>query len=189
MSHLEPWKVLQSEIVFHNKWVTIQRDTVKLPNGSQIDDYYLNVRPEVVVTLPITKEGKAIMVRQYKHGGKEILLEFPGGVFEAEKETPLEGGLREMREETGYYSGEMVYLGKVFDDPTKDTNCLHFFLGKNAYKKFEPEPDPTENIEVIEVPFEEIPELIKANKMRVCGAIAIYTMATMHLKNIENQMQ
>ncbi len=182
MPKIEPWEILKSDIVFHNKWVTIQQDLVKLPNGLVIDDYFVNVRPEVVITLPITKEGKAIMVRQYKHGGKEILQEFPGGVFEAENETPAEGALREMREETGYHSDEMVYLGKVFDDPTKDTNSIHFFLAKNAIKKFEPEPDLTENIEIIEVPFDEIPELIKANKIKVCGAIAIYTLASMHLK-------
>ena len=113
MPEIKPWKIVKSEIVFHNKWVTIQKDAVQLPNDLLIDDYYLNVRPEVAIALPVTKEGKAIMVRQYKHGGKEIVLEFPGGVFEAEKETPLEGALREMREETGYYSDEMVYLGKV----------------------------------------------------------------------------
>ena len=87
-----------------------------------------------------------------------------------------------MREETGYHSDEMVYLGKVFDDPTKDTNSIHFFLAKNATKKFEPEPDLTENIEIMEVPFDNIPELIRTNKMQVCGSIAIYTMAAMHLK-------
>lgn len=182
MAEIKPWEIEKSEIVFHNKWVTIRRDAVKLPNGLLIDDYYVNVRPEVVIALPLTKDGKAIMVRQYKHGGKEIFLEFPGGVFDAATETPLEGALREMREETGYCSEDMIYLGKVFDDPTKDTNCIHFFLAKNAYKKFDPEPDPTENIEVLEVPFDTIPELIKTNKMQVCGAIAIYTTATMHLK-------
>jgi ADP-ribose pyrophosphatase len=184
MSKIEPWETLKSDIVFHNKWVTIQKDAVKLPNGLVIDDYYLNVRPEVVIALPVTKEGNAILVRQYKHGGKEIFLEFPGGVFDAGAETPEEGALREMREETGYYSDEMVYLGKVFDAPTKDTNCIHFFLAQNAFKKFEPQPDLTENIEIMEVPFGDIPGLIKENKMRVCGAIAIYTMASMHLKNV-----
>ncbi len=182
MTKIEPWRILKSETVFHNEWVTIQKDAVKLPNGLVIDDYYVNVRPEVVITLPVTTEGNAIMVRQYKHGGKEIFLEFPGGVFEVEKETPVEGALREMREETGYFSDEMVPLGKVFDDPTKDSNCIHFFLAKNAYKKFEPQPDLTENIEILEIPFNDIPELIKTNKMQVCGAIAIYTMAELHLK-------
>lgn len=182
MSKPEPWEVLKSEIVFHNKWVTIQKDAVKLPNGLILDDYFLNVRPEVAIALPVTKDGKAIMVRQYKHGGKEIFLEFPGGVFDAACETPAEGALREMREETGYHSDEMIYLGKVFDDPTKDTNCIHFFLAKNAFKKFEPEPDLTENIEILEVVFEDIPDLIKANKMQVCGSIAIYTLAAIHLK-------
>ncbi len=181
MSKLKPWEILNSEIVFHNKWVTIQRDTVKLPNDSILDDYFVNVRPEVAIALPVTKDGKAIMVKQYKHGGKEILMEFPGGVFDAASESPMEGALREMREETGFHSDEMVYLGKVYDDPTKDTNSIHFFLAKNAYKKQEPEPDLTENIEVMEVEFDEIPAMIRENKIRVCGAIAIYTMAAMHL--------
>lgn len=185
MSEVKPWEILKNETVFKNEWVNIQKEAVKLSNGTVIDDYYLNVRPEVVISLPLTKEGNVIVVRQYKHGGQEIFMEFPGGVFESAKETPLEGALREMREETGYHSDEMIYLGKVFDDPTKDRNCLHLFLAKNAYRRFEPEPDITENIEIIEMPFKDIPELIKSHKMQVCGAISAYVLAALHLEMLK----
>lgn len=185
MPEIEPWEVLKSETVFHNKWVTIQKEAVKLPTGIVIDDYYLNVRPEVVITVPVTKDGNVIVVKQYKHGGQEIFMEFPGGVFESEKESPLQGALREMREESGYHSDEMIYLGKVFDDPTKDRNCLHLFLAKNACKKFEPQPDITEHIEIIEMPFKDVPELIRSHKMQVCGAISAYMLAAMYLDKIK----
>ena len=57
-----PWRILDSHNAFEHRWYVLRRDTVELPDGGVIDDYFVSVRPEVVVV------GSFIMVRQYQHG-------------------------------------------------------------------------------------------------------------------------
>ncbi len=55
-----------------------------------------------VTALPVTKEGKVLMVKQYRHALEEECIELPGGCVDAtdaDFETAIK---REMMEETGY---------------------------------------------------------------------------------------
>jgi len=174
---MEKWKTLKTDIAFDHQWCTVHRDTVELPSGKIVDDYFVHIRPEVVLVFPVTAEGKAIMVRQYKHGAKEILLEFPGGVFDPAEESPQTAALRELREETGYTAEDIEELAIVYDNPTKDTNKIWFFLARNAQKTMGTDFDETEDIETIEVPLDAIPQMIKERQIKVSGSIAIYYTA------------
>ena len=169
-------------MAFDTKWAKVRKDTVKLPNGLVIDDYYVNVKPDVVLIFPVTKDNKVVMVRQYKHGANEILLEFPGGFFEAGGETAAEAAIRELKEETGYHSSKIEELGILYENPTKDNNRIHFFLIRDAVKKHDTEFDSTEDIETVEIPLEQLPEMIKNNTINVAGAIALYYKAITALK-------
>jgi hypothetical protein len=83
---MEKWKTLKTDIAFDNEWCKVQKDMIELPSGKIINDYYINIRPDVVLIFPITTDDKVIMVRQYKHGVKQILLELPGGLFDPAQE-------------------------------------------------------------------------------------------------------
>jgi ADP-ribose pyrophosphatase len=181
MKDIQKWKILKTDVAFDNEWCKVNKDIVELPSGKIIDDYFVHIRPEVVLTLPVTSDGKVIMVRQYKHGAKEILLEFPGGIFDPAEELPHVAALRELREETGYHSDDIEELTVVYDNPTKDTNRIFFFLARNVEKRFDTEFDSTEDIETVEVPLSEIPMLIMERKIMVSGSIAIYYMAMIAL--------
>lgn len=181
---MEPWRTLQTDIIINNRWCRVHKDTVELPSGAVIDDYFVHVRPDVVLVLPIMDNGNVIMVKQYKHGAKEILLEFPGGFYDPEDGTAEEAAARELREETGYTCNVLEPLTAVYDNPTKDTNKIFFFLARNVHKSHDTEFDATENIETMEIPFDDIPRLIREQKLKVTGSIAIYYMAKMAMENI-----
>ena len=178
---MKQWKILRTDSAFDNKWCKVQRHTVELPTGKILDDYYVNVRPDVVLIFPITSDGNVIMVRQYKHGVMETLLEFPGGVIDSQEEHPITAAERELREETGYFSSRMEELSFVYDNPTKDTNKIFFFLAQDVEKIHDTEFDSTEDIETVKIQISEIPELIKNQKITVAGSIALYFTALMHL--------
>lgn len=183
MSNLKKWATLNSQFVLDNRWCRIRRDRVQLPNGEVVDDYFINVRPEIVLILPITVRENIIFVRQYRHGVGEILLELPAGTFDPEQEDSLTAARRELEEETGYISSELIELATWHDNPVKDTNCIHVYLALNAEPLGTQALDPTEEIEVICLPISQVESKIFNGEICVSGTIAAIFMGLNFLKN------
>ena len=174
---IKPWLTLSSELVFHHRWYTLRRDRVQLSSGQQLDDYFVSVRANVVLVFALTDDQHVILVRQYKHGIGEILIEVPGGVVDEGETAPLEAARRELLEETGYAADEMEPLLAVSDNPTKDTNRIYFFLARNARLVAAQHLDETENIEVLRVPLAGLESMILNGEIRVAGSIALCLLA------------
>ena len=93
---IQPWKVLQSEYLFKEPWFTVRRDKVELPNGSLIPSYYVLEYPAWVCVIGITREGKLLMERQYRHGLGRVGYELCAGVVEDSDPSYLEAARREL---------------------------------------------------------------------------------------------
>jgi ADP-ribose pyrophosphatase len=163
---MEPmkWKVLESEYLHKEPWLTIRKDKCEMPNGNIIPAFYVNEYPDWVNVFGLTKEGKVVMVKQYRHGIDSVETELPGGVTE-KGESPEEAGRRETLEETGYEFEKYEYLGKICANPSTTNNFMHMFLATGGKKVAEPELDHSEEIEVELVSIEEVKALVKQNKM------------------------
>ena len=66
------WKVLNRSYIYRDAWLTARKDTVQLPNGNIIPNYYILEYPNWVNTIAITKDQKFIFIRQYRHGIEEV---------------------------------------------------------------------------------------------------------------------
>lgn len=172
MTNLEKWTTLNSQLIIHNQWCCVRQDTVSLPNGQVIDDYFVNVRPDIAVVLPITQAQEVIFVRQYRHGVQKILLELPAGAFNPEEEDSISAAARELEEETGYVAKTLIPLATLYDNPVKDTNQIHVFLAKDVTRESQQNLDLTEDIEVVLIPLQEIQSKIKTGEISVSGTIA-----------------
>ena len=64
----KPWKVISSEYLHKNLWLTVRKDHVVLPNGNHIPSYYILEYPNWVNTIAITRDGQFVFIRQYRHG-------------------------------------------------------------------------------------------------------------------------
>ena len=174
---IKPWTTLRSELVVNHRWYQLRRDHVQLPTGQELDDYFVSVRANVALVFALTNDQHVIMVRQYKHGIGEILIELPGGVLDEGETSPLAAARRELLEETGYASDDIEQLAEVSDNPTKDTNRIYFFLARNARLVAAQHLDETENIEVLKVPLVDIEGMIFSGQIKVAGSIALCLLA------------
>lgn len=158
------WKVLESTYLHKEPWLTIRKDKCQLPNGNIVPSFYVNEYPDWVNAFAITKEGKVVMVKQYRHGINSIETELPGGVVE-EGESLQEGVEREVLEETGYSFEKVEYLGKICANPSTTNNFMHMFLATGGEKVAEQNLDDSEEVDVLLMSIDEVKSLVKENKI------------------------
>lgn len=142
------WNILSSEYLYKTPFGNLRKDQCELPNGSVLNEYYVNEYSDWVNAIVITKENKVVLVEQYRHAGGELYLEIPAGKME-ENETYEEGILRELREETGFTSKiRPIKLGEFMVNPAIQTNKVITYLIVDAYKESDQDLDDNENIKV-----------------------------------------
>ena len=84
----QKWQVLSSEYLSRKPWFTVRRESLELPNGNRIPDYYVLEYPDWVNVIAVTKAGKLLFVRQYRHGLGEVGVELCAGVREKSDPSP-----------------------------------------------------------------------------------------------------
>jgi ADP-ribose pyrophosphatase len=137
-------------------------------------DFFVLKAPSWVNIIPITLRGEVVMVRQYRHGIEDMTLEIPGGMVDGEDTSPLIAARREMQEETGYDSAEIIELGKVHPNPAILNNFCYSFLARNAVKTSRKRLDIDEATQVVRYPLDRIPWLITRGKITHALTIAAF---------------
>jgi len=154
------------------KWFKVRKDKAQLPNGKILDDYFVWESGDVVMVVPLTPQGKFILVKQYRHGVGETMIEYPAGYVDG-KEKTLEAAKREMAEETGYQLENLELLAKTIHQPTKENGVVSIYLARTSDKKVEQvNPDESEDIEILERKPEEILEMIRRGEIWADGTIS-----------------
>jgi ADP-ribose pyrophosphatase len=169
---IQKWKVLKEQDVSPSPWFPLLQHTVELANGQIIDDYFFSPLGDVVMVLAITPNNEVVLVRQYKHGLGEILLELPGGM--QQKDTSIiQSAINELEEEVGIKAtaDELIPLGKITNNPTKTRQITYGYIVFNAQFNSKQKLDVTENIEVITMPAPQVLEYAKEGKIWVTDSL------------------
>ncbi len=166
---LQPWTILrQEERLSYPPWLTIRQQTIQLPSGRILEDFYEVALPDFAVTVARTVEGQYVLAREYKHALRQVTLTPPAGLLHA-GEDPLLGAQRELREETGYESEHWEFLGRYVVDANRHCGTMHVFLAEQC----RPGAVPEENdAEVIEVELYTRVQLLEALKAGAFGTVA-----------------
>lgn len=144
----QPWQVLESR--YYTAWrpyMTLREDRVRLPNGVELDRYFVFEYPDWASVIALTKTGHFVMIRQYRHGIGAVHYELPAGVIDP-GETPLESARRELLEETGYGGGQWQTFMALSANPATHTNRCHILLATGVEPVQAPAPDASEELRV-----------------------------------------
>jgi len=175
---IKPWKVLETSYV-HPRF---RIDKCELSNGHLLNATIFEFRSWGNI-VALTKNGEVVLVKQYRHGVCEAILEFPGGVVE-DGEDPLEGIKRELLEETGYTASQVIPVGKLYPNPALQPNTQYCFLAFDAEKVGGQNLDAGEDIEVHLMPLDELVEMAKSNQFPHALDVAVLFQALAYLGRI-----
>jgi ADP-ribose diphosphatase len=168
------WKTLASEPVYRTPIFDLHRRRSQHPHRGDRDFFVLEA-PHWVNIIPITRSREVVMVRQYRHGIGAFTLEIPGGMMDPGESEPMAAARREMLEETGYDSADIVDLGRVHPNPAIQPNYCYFFAARGVRKVRKPQLDATEETEVVLVPMTRIKELIASGRITHALVIAAFS--------------
>ncbi len=136
------------------------REVLRMPDGYEIDWYYVDTTPSVMV-VPITDAGNVILVQQYRHNLKRQTLELPAGIVNA-GEPIEEAAVRELEEETGHTlkeGAQLVPLGPFYSLPSETNKYVHFFLASpvvfSRQASGDTEIEKYFDMSIVEMPFDE----------------------------------
>jgi ADP-ribose pyrophosphatase len=156
---IKEWELIESKIDKDYKVFKINAEIALSPRTNKIGQFYTIDTNDWVNIIPMTSNDEVVMIKQYRHGSKEITLEIPGGLVD--EGDHREAALRELLEETGCAGENIELLGSVNPNPAIFNNLCHTYLVKNIKKVAEMNLDPDEDIEVTYMPIHAIPSLIE----------------------------
>ncbi len=175
---IKTWETLRRQQVLDaSPWIRVWREEIRLPNGHIVDDYYTIETHEFVVVVPITSQGEALILRQYRHGAHEIVLNFPAG-FIKYGESSLQAAQRELLEETGYGGGAWNFMGEYTIDGNRGCGKAHYFLAQEIIPLNDPSSGDLEDQEIIHCSANDLHEIFFKNKIKTIASAFAYLLAS-----------
>jgi len=162
---VHPWKKIGSKKLGEYRVYDVRSDTKVSPRTGEQHDFFIIEAVNWVNVIPITTDGKIVMVEQYRHGSDTIELEIPGGMMDPGEVDPVATGVRELREETGYVGKNARLIGQIFPNPAIMNNVCYTVLVEECVCVEKIKLDETEDIHVTLVDPLEIPRLIQAGRI------------------------
>jgi len=153
---------LKRDLAYTGTILKIYRDTV-VANGIEEVYDYIN-HDGAAAVLPITKDGKILMVRQYRNALDRFTLEIPAGKVDAPDEPRIECAYRELEEETGFRTEKLEYLMTINTTVAFCDEAIDVFLAKDLIPSKQ-HLDADESIDVEEWEVKDLLELIYTGKM------------------------
>ncbi len=168
-------KLLNREVIYEGKY-PLWLDEHLLPDGRTIKRQHLH-HPGGVAILAVNEEGCIAFVKQYRYAIEQVTEEIPAGKLDKiANEEPVHAAGRELREETGYTSSEIVPMGFIYSSPGVLDEKLYLFFAKNLSKSSQ-DLDDDEFINVEWIPADEVQRRIVSGEMTDAKGIIAFARA------------
>lgn len=155
-------KTLEQNYIYRGKILDFHVDRAELENGRVVNRECVDHHCGVCVAA-LTGNNELYFVRQYRYPYREVVLELPAGKLEKD-EDPLEGGKRELREETGVAGKDYIDLGRLYPSPGY-TNEIIYLYACRAESRGADDLDEGEFLRAEKIPLSRAVELVMSGEI------------------------
>ncbi|WP_085523474.1 NUDIX hydrolase [Tuberibacillus sp. Marseille-P3662] len=170
-------KTIQSKDIYQGKVINLQVDDVELPDGGT-SKRELVKHPGAVAVIAVTKDGRLVLVRQYRKALEKTIYEIPAGKLEP-GEAPEVTARRELAEETGFQCDQLEPLVSFYTSPGFADELVHVFY-TDTLTDGEQQLDDDEFLDQHEVTVDEALQMIAAQTIH--DAKTVYAVQYLQLK-------
>ena len=174
---MKNWETESEELVFSAPpFLDVRKQSVRLPDDNLIEDFFQVHLRSFVIVVPVTKDGKVLTIRQYKHGPGRVSLTFPGG-FLSDGEPASEAIGRELLEETGYEAGDLIHLGEFVDNGNQRGCVGNYYVALNCQSVTAPNSGDLEEMVLQTSSPEEIDQALFTGDIAIIHNASVWAMA------------
>lgn len=163
------FKRVKRELAYQGTILKVYKDYIEINEHKAVWDYVHHKGGAAVV--PVRKDGKILMVRQYRNAIDRYTLEIPAGAFDTEKESGAVCVARELEEETGYRAQSIEWLINVRSMVAFTNEKVEIYVAKDLIPSVQ-HLDDEESIELEAYTIEELKEKIFAGEIEDSKTVA-----------------
>lgn len=173
-NELKKWEIKSSTYLVNDRWMKLRADTCITPTGHEISPFYVIEYGEWVNCLVLSDNDEVTLLRHYRHGIDDYVLEIVGGLVD-EGEAPEITVRRELEEELGLKNATILQTGVCYPNPQIQTNRTHCFIALGGTFDGNREDEPGADFQIVKMPFDELIKIIETQSE---------TMQSLHLTSI-----
>lgn len=177
-------EILAARWVSHSRLFHVEELRLRFGNG--VERTYERLNPGfhgAVMVVPVSDDGRLLLVREYGAGVGDYYLSFPKGAVHAE-ESMLDAANRELMEEVGFGAHELELLTELSLSPSYMGNRMSIVLARGLFEKRLPGDEP-EPLTVSAHTFDELIELQASGVLNEAYAVAALFLARERLAAAE----
>ncbi|MCP4537028.1 MAG: NUDIX hydrolase [Chloroflexi bacterium] len=159
----KPWQTSATTLLWESKWYNLRQDRVRIHTGDEIT-YTYQEHPGAVFIVPVTDEGKVVLIHQYRHPVGEWLWEIPAGAVDDGEDLEA-AARRELAEEIGGTAKALEYVGHFFAASSVSNLRINVLLATGVQIE-QSARETTELIEVKPTPVAEALTMARRGEIR-----------------------
>ncbi len=159
-------QLLSECVVYENAYFSILDRHYQLPNG-KYHHFFVRKEVDTCCVLAMSTERQFIVIKEFRAGPQEILVELPAGRFEGHDDDADQRIEKELLEETGY-RGKLKKVGVMPTSPYS-TRHIHCYYATECKKVAQQQLDHSEHIDVELVSPEEMRKILMTGASSSCA--------------------
>jgi ADP-ribose pyrophosphatase len=175
-------KKISTEEIHENPYFKYLKDDFELEDGQKGNYYYCTTLGGAMI-IPVLEDGRLALVRQHRYLADKHSIEFPCGGVDGD-ESAHQTAARELLEETGYTSSELIKVSEFEAAPGRFIDKCSVYVATDLKQIQEPTPEITSPIEVLVRRVDEFEEMIKRGEIWDGYTLAAWAIARDYISNL-----